>query len=529
MSQESEDYADGSGSDFDFSEDEEDGVGLYDGDGTGDAMDDEADNGGAARSLTPADLVGVQTEAIQEVNDVFQIPPQTARILLQHFKWDKDRLLERYFGGDREALFAEAHCIDPTIKSAPELGSLAEAAEEVVSCEVCMCDLARSNLTGASCGHEFCLECWTGYLSEQIEGQGKASIRCPGYGCDIMVDELTATRILAKSDKILQRYHYLSSKLFVAEHRQIQWCPAADCDMAVRVSSTGQSGFCRPVNCSGCKSEFCFNCQSKVHMPITCQMLRVWRKKCEDDSETANWINSNTKECPKCQCIIEKNGGCNHMTCWNTACKHDFCWVCLGPWEPHGSSWYNCSRFDESDSKSAQDAASLSRASLERYLFYFNRYANHENSIRLEGKLQTMIESKMQEIQMSASMSWIEVQFLKKAAETLKACRTVLMNTYVFAFYLAKNNEAEIFESNQKDLEMSVEKLSGFLEGQASKQEHAELKRQVQDKAQYCEQRCRVLLDHTNEGRDEDAWLYRNDTVAGNGKGKGGGATRPTH
>ena len=21
-------------------------------------------------------------------------------------------------------------------------------------------------------------------------------------------------------------------------------------------------------------------------------------------------------------------------------CRFDFCWVCLGPWEPHGSSWY---------------------------------------------------------------------------------------------------------------------------------------------------------------------------------------------
>ena len=55
-----------------------------------------------------------------------------------------------------------------------------------------------------------------------------------------------------------------------------------------------------------------------------------------------------------------------------------------------------------------------------------------------------MIEHKMQEIQESASMSWIEVQFLKKAAETLKACRTVLMNTYVFAFFLSKNNEVPL-------------------------------------------------------------------------------------
>ncbi|XP_020808663.1 probable E3 ubiquitin-protein ligase rbrA [Drosophila serrata] len=28
-------------------------------------------------------------------------------------------------------------------------------------------------------------------------------------------------------------------------------------------------------------------------------------------------------------------------------CKNKFCWVCLGFWEPHSSSWYNCNRYDE--------------------------------------------------------------------------------------------------------------------------------------------------------------------------------------
>ena len=27
------------------------------------------------------------------------------------------------------------------------------------------------------------------------------------------------------------------------------------------------------------------------------------------------------------------------MVCRNNNCKADFCWTCLGPWEPHGSSW----------------------------------------------------------------------------------------------------------------------------------------------------------------------------------------------
>lgn len=44
------------------------------------------------------------------------------------------------------------------------------------------------------------------------------------------------------------------------------------------------------------------------------------------------------------------------------------------------------------------------------------------------------------------NMSWIEVQFLKKAVDVLCQCRQTLMFTYVFAFYLKKNNQSIIFE-----------------------------------------------------------------------------------
>lgn len=44
------------------------------------------------------------------------------------------------------------------------------------------------------------------------------------------------------------------------------------------------------------------------------------------------------------------------------------------------------------------------------------------------------------------NMSWIEVQFLKKAVDVLCQCRQTLMYTYVFAYYLRKNNQSVIFE-----------------------------------------------------------------------------------
>jgi hypothetical protein len=53
--------------------------------------------------------------------------------------------------------------------------------------------------------------------------------------------------------------------------------------------------------------------------------------------------------------------------CIFLALKQEFCWVCMGPWSDHGTSWYNCARYEEKGEKN-QDAQSKSRASLERYL-----------------------------------------------------------------------------------------------------------------------------------------------------------------
>ena len=90
---------------------------------------------------------------------------------------------------------------------------------------------------------------------------------------------------------------------------------------------------------------FCFRCGMDYHAPTECSIIKKWLTKCADDSETANYISAHTKDCPECHICIEKNGGCNHMQCYN--CKHDFCWMCLGDWKSHGSEYYECSRYRE--------------------------------------------------------------------------------------------------------------------------------------------------------------------------------------
>jgi ariadne-1 len=167
----------------------------------------------------------------------------------------------------------------------------------------------------------------------------------------------------------------------------------------------------------------------------------------------------------------------------------------MGVWSEHGTSWYNCNRYKEKSGSEARDAQARSRQSLERYLHYYNRYANHEQSAKLDKDLFVKTEKKMTMLQSTAGMSWIDVQFLKHASEALQSCRQTLKWTYAFAFYLARNNLTEIFEDNQKDLELAVENLSEMFERPI--EQLKDLKILMMDKTTYCKSRRVVLLNDT--------------------------------
>ena len=65
------------------------------------------------------------------------------------------------------------------------------------------------------------------------------------------------------------------------------------------------------------------------------------------DAANTEWLANHTKPCPKCSVPIERDAGCNHFVC--NKCRHEFCWVCMGPWSEHGAEtggFYRCNRTD---------------------------------------------------------------------------------------------------------------------------------------------------------------------------------------
>ncbi|KAI8434147.1 hypothetical protein MSG28_012272 [Choristoneura fumiferana] len=332
-------------------------------DGLGGRYKDDVDSGNESSGDDVDFAMDVETHSTRERQTELEEYPyevlSTEEIVQHMVDCIKDvntvveKLMERFYDGDQDQLFSEARVINP---------------------------FRKPMMTGLECGHRFCTQCWSEYLTTKImeEGLGQ-TIACAAHACDILVDDATVMRLVRD--------------------------PRVKLNNAIKVAYVDAA----PVTCR-CQHTFCFSCGENWHDPVRCSLLRKWIKKCDDDSETSNWIAANTKECPKCNVTIEKDGGCNHMVCKNQNCKADFCWVCLGPWEPHGSSWYNCNRYDEDEAKAARDAQERSRAALQRYLFYCNRYMNHMQSLRFESKLYASVKEKMEEMQQH-NMSWIEEKF----------------------------------------------------------------------------------------------------------------------
>jgi len=159
------------------------------------------------------------------------------------------------------------------------------------------------------------------------------------------------------------------------------------------------------------------------------------------------------------------------MTCKNTSCKHEFCWVCSGPWKDHSGSYYNCNKFDPDKDKDSAEGKKkdTSRAALERYLHYYTRFTNHHNSLKFEIEAKTNMENKIKEMEALGDNTWMDCLYLNEANEALYECRYALKYTYVYAFYLPKDtNYKHHFEMQQTELERQTEELAELLEKDVS-------------------------------------------------------------
>ena len=76
------------------------------------------------------------------------------RILLNHFKWDKEKLLDKFYAGEnRDSLFAEAKVVSPykdsssssqSLETGASSSSTKSVASAPIECEICCMKAMKS-------------------------------------------------------------------------------------------------------------------------------------------------------------------------------------------------------------------------------------------------------------------------------------------------------------------------------------------------------------------------------------------------
>ena len=147
----------------------------------------------------------------------------------------------------------------------------------------------------------------------------------------------------------------------------------------------------------------------------------------------------------------------------------------MGNWSEHGSAtggYYECNVYKkkvDGDSSFADEEKKRSSAKneLDRYLFFFERYQNHERSARFATQLLPKLQIQVDILVNVALYPLGECDFLLKACETVIRSREVLKWTYAYGFYAEKSlaeHEYNLFNTWQQDLEKYCEHLAELIE-----------------------------------------------------------------
>lgn len=470
-----DDAASGSGAEPQGS-DADGGVGSSD-----DATSEEADLGvlddaspGAGKCLgyrviDAEAMKKLQRAAIDDVAAIWGCGAGVAKTLLMSYMWDKERLLNDLGDKGEEHVYKMAGLVLPDAGGGGATTSCCcgGGGSSKVTCSVCLSDLPSAECSRNSCGHAFCDDCWRGHLKVQV-GQGKARhVVCMSYKCGIVCDDELVVKVMKGEPELLSKYNQSHVESYLEDNQRVAFCPSVPwCGHAIEVDG---DPYVEP-ECP-CGVSFCFKCSKAPHSPCTCKMWEMWEEKMSGDSETRNWLAANTKPCPKCTKPVEKNGGCNLVVC---KCGQPFCWLC-GQATGVQHTWtsianHSCGRFKDEMDVRVTKAAAMHK----RYMFYFERFKNHLDSIKKEkanrAKLLVRISDSEHDGVEARDYSW-----LVAALDQLRTARRVLCNSYAFAYYFfggslfAEDFTEEqdrvnrgLFEDNQEMLAAEVERLSGL-------------------------------------------------------------------
>ncbi|CAF1342345.1 unnamed protein product [Rotaria sordida] len=198
------------------------------------------------------------------------------------------------------------------------------------TCQVCF-DEKSSKYFHAIFNHNclqvqrtICDTCIYRHIQQSFQEMCTDDVRCPELECNSKYTYDTIQHILIsnKDKNLFERYDRFINLHLLEQMDEFIWCSNSKCQMG-QLNDGGE--FNNIVTCIRCYKKTCFKHKTKWHTGLTCEEYDLQIN--DDLRASLKWLNQNTKTCPNCPYQIEKNDGCDHMTC--IKCQYEFCWSCL--------------------------------------------------------------------------------------------------------------------------------------------------------------------------------------------------------
>ena len=299
-------------------------------------------------------------EQCVEIAGQLGVHPLVAFMLLATQGWNLHRLAEKWAsisGVLLSQIGVSPECVldDPSLRHPPE----ALKPEDGWVCAICFCPCETEDMWCLPCGHTFCTGCWKFHVETKVsEADGQP--KCMQEGCKCVIPP-NSVKDLCEPDVYENLLKFLVDQQ-VSLADTLTFCPNPHCSKAIDI--VGMT-LCNTVTCAHCLHEFCGECREPSHAPATCSEKQQWEAFTDEEVMKQRLFGENVKTCPNCKCIIEKNKGCNHMTCWK--CHHEFCWLCMKPWSSHPKTYYECAEYKKENDPFLKKPDNVNRELLEKY------------------------------------------------------------------------------------------------------------------------------------------------------------------
>jgi len=195
-------------------------------------------------------------------------------------------------------------------------------------CACCVCFDSFADFEAVVCPkqtacHWVCRRCFYQYMESNCQNLQLDQIPCPAcqslYTSRMVREHLPALMVR----EMEQRAENLNLKVLLGAGVVAQLFCQCGFVAVVMETDIGDG----TLLCQGCNTRYCCRCGNPVHAGTTCPAPK----------ETLVWCQTHAKLCPGCGDAVQKHGGCNHYTHSRSVggCGHEFCWLCLTPWNGH--------------------------------------------------------------------------------------------------------------------------------------------------------------------------------------------------